>query len=87
MRNAVKHAGWQQAAAPLYLRIRARWKDGFELSVEDNGGGASSSSDAQLGSGQGLTLHSTLMAVIGGSLEMESTPGVSTRVILRIPDV
>lgn len=86
LRNAAKHAGWQQAAAPLYLRIRARWHDGFELSIEDNGRGVGGSGDAQRGSGQGLTLHSTLMAVIGGSLEMESTPGVSTCVILRIPD-
>lgn len=37
------------------------------------------------GSGQGLALHSTMMAVIGGYLTVESTPGVYTRVILELP--
>jgi chemotaxis protein histidine kinase CheA len=39
----------------------------------------------QAGSGQGLALHSTLLAVIGGSLSVESEPGVYTRVRIRLP--
>jgi nitrogen-specific signal transduction histidine kinase len=38
------------------------------------------------GSGQGLTLHSTMMAVVNGSLALESSPGAYTRVILRLPE-
>ena len=37
------------------------------------------------GSGQGLTLHSTLMAVIGGSLTVSSHPGQYTRLRLELP--
>lgn len=37
------------------------------------------------GSGQGLALHSTMMAVVGGSLAVESAPGEYTRVVLSLP--
>jgi signal transduction histidine kinase len=39
---------------------------------------------ATRGSGQGLALHSTMMAVIGGSLSIESIPGQFTRVSLEL---
>ena len=35
--------------------------------------------------GQGLALHSTLMAVVGGTLSAESLPGKYTRVKLTLP--
>ena len=35
--------------------------------------------------GQGLALHSTLMAIAGGSLLVESTPGQMTRAELVMP--
>ena len=38
------------------------------------------------GSGQGLALHSTMMAVVGGSLSVESAPGQYTRVVVELPD-
>lgn len=38
------------------------------------------------GSGQGLALHGTLMAVIGGSLTIRSRPGHYTRLTLELPD-
>jgi signal transduction histidine kinase len=37
-------------------------------------------------SGQGLALHSTMMAVIGGLLTIESTPGQFTRVNVELPE-
>jgi nitrogen-specific signal transduction histidine kinase len=39
----------------------------------------------QTGSGQGLALHSTLLAVIGGSLSVESEVGAYTRVRIYLP--
>ena len=39
----------------------------------------------QLGAGQGLALHSTLLAVVGGSLTIDSQPGMFTRVTLWLP--
>jgi hypothetical protein len=35
--------------------------------------------------GHGLALHSTMMAVVGGSLAVESAPGEYTRVVLSLP--
>ncbi|HEX8835118.1 MAG TPA: ATP-binding protein, partial [Abditibacteriaceae bacterium] len=37
------------------------------------------------GSGQGLALHGTMMAVIGGALWKESEPGKYTRISLSLP--
>jgi signal transduction histidine kinase len=46
----------------------------------------STSMSSTPGSGQGLALHSTLMAVVGGSLATESVPGKYTRVLLSLPE-
>ena len=37
------------------------------------------------GSGQGLALHSTLMAVVGGTLTAESESDTHTRITLTLP--
>ncbi len=39
------------------------------------------------GSGQGLALHSTMMAVIGGTLSIDSMPEEYTRVSLVLPRI
>jgi chemotaxis protein histidine kinase CheA len=36
-------------------------------------------------SGRGLALHGTMMAIIGGALSIESSPGQYTRVRLSAP--
>jgi signal transduction histidine kinase len=68
----------------LWLSIRAQ--EGLEITVEDNGIGLSAASLAPKGSGQGLALHSTMMAIVGGTLAMESLPGRYTRIILSLPE-
>ncbi len=85
VRNAARHARGDQ---PLHLRVAASGQNGFQISVEDNGvgivpGGSANQSNSS-GAGQGLSLHTTLMAVVGGSLAVESKPGAFTRVIVRI---
>ena len=55
--------------------------DRFHLTIEDNGVGVGETS----GGGQGLALHSTLMAVAGGSLLLESMPNQMTRAELVMP--
>ena len=76
--------------------IRAAWNDqpgparGLSITVEDNGAGVIDSlGEAQAGerpgAGQGLALHSTLLAVVGGSLAIQSEPGLFTRVTLCLP--
>jgi signal transduction histidine kinase len=96
MRNAARHGRRDGAPAALSLIIRAAWNDkpgparGLSITVEDNGAGVlDNPGEAQdgerLGAGQGLALHSTLLAVVGGSLTIESEPGIFTRVTLCLP--
>jgi signal transduction histidine kinase len=81
IRNAARHG--RVKGQPLQLRVSAFWAaSGLELIVEDDGAGVASGSDG----GQGLALHSTMMAVVGGSLATESVPGEYTRVRLSLPD-
>ena len=41
--------------------------------------------NAEMRDGQGIVLHSTMMAIIGGALSLESAPGHGSRVTLSIP--
>jgi signal transduction histidine kinase len=90
MRNAARHARWLDRTRPLCLRISLGGEGELKLVVEDNGVGfapAESTAGGNRGpvSGHGLALHSTMMAVIGGSLEVESARQEFTRVSLRLP--
>ena len=87
IRNAARHGRGTSQAAPLNLRIAAAWEPGgLRLAVEDNGVGVADQSTAERdGGGQGLALHSTLLAVVGGTLSVESEPGRFTRVLLCLP--
>ena len=87
LRNAGKHARSKRSSSPLHLRVQALLDSDLKLVVEDNGVGIEDANSAADGSGQGLSLHSTMMAVLGGSLEVESRRGEYTRVILTLPDV
>jgi len=82
VRNAAKHARPAEGSSILRLDIAVRVVEGqLQVTVEDNGSGLS----PEPGSGQGLALHSTLMAIVGGTLSLESVPGQSTRAILALP--
>ncbi len=85
MRNAARHGRGGSEASPLALHVRVTWEAGLIVEVEDNGAGICLSDAETSGSGQGLALHSTLMAVIGGTLEVDSAAGRGTRVTLRLP--
>jgi signal transduction histidine kinase len=74
---------------PLDVTIRVNWKDGLRIEIEDNGVGidpraAAPDAPASTSRGHGLAIHSTLMAVVGGSLSVESAARKFTRVILVI---
>lgn len=85
VRNAARYGRDGDPSRPLHLRVSARTQDGLELTVEDDGVGMSASARDNGGSGQGLALHSTMMAVVGGSLATESVTGKYTRVTLTLP--
>jgi hypothetical protein len=67
-----------------------RTKDDGRMAENGNGhsngsNGSSNPNGATGGSGQGLALHSTMMAVVGGSLSADSVPGEYTRVVMSLP--
>ncbi len=75
VRNAVKHGG-------KGLTISVSGTRGIELTVADDGPGFGAEAGTD-GSGQGLALYDTLMAVVGGSMRLENAP---TRVLLSLPE-
>jgi signal transduction histidine kinase len=84
MRNAALHARRPGANAPLHLSVTLDWPAVLQVTIQDDGTGLPAAGEPHAtGNGQGLALHSTLMAVIGGSLALESVPGQYTRVVLR----
>jgi signal transduction histidine kinase len=97
VRNAARYGRNGDPRQPLHLTVTARWRaEGLEIAVEDDGVGIAARPSAadiltdgedrhEAGSGQGLGLHSTMMAVIGGTLTAESAPGNGTRVTLALP--
>ena len=94
MRNAARYGRRAGEPAQLNLAIRGAWNDqpgaarGLSLIVEDNGVGLNEPpppDGERPGGGQGLALHSTLLAVVGGSLTIQSEPGLFTRVTLCLP--
>jgi signal transduction histidine kinase len=84
VRNAARH-GRGEDGDPLHLQIDATWDDGFEIVIADDGVGLGTEAHTDEGAGRGLALHSTMMAVVGGTLAVESAPGKYTRVTLRLP--
>jgi signal transduction histidine kinase len=87
VRNAAKYGRGEGQHAmgqrPFNLTIALTWQNGLHLQIEDNGVGMMAEAHPQ-GNGQGLALHTTMMAVIGGDLTTESVPGKFTRVSLSI---
>jgi two-component sensor histidine kinase len=85
VRNAVRHAPGPDPGRPVSIRIRAGWADGLELTIEDDGVGLHAP-PAHPGGREGLLIHSTMMAVVGGSLSTSSAPdGTGTIVRLWLP--
>lgn len=85
IRNAAKHGRPYSQERPFILTIQAQWENTLCLTIRDNGIGFTQSEPARESiSGHGLALHSTMMAVIGGTLMMESIPGEGTTVILKL---
>lgn len=82
IRNAAQHG--RLSDRQLELCIFIEWANGLTIVIEDNGAGMDGDSRSA-GSGQGLNLHATMMAVIGGALTMESRAGEYTRVVLSLP--
>jgi signal transduction histidine kinase len=90
MRNAARYGRQPGSPAPLHLRLTLSCAGGgLTLVVEDNGPGlpieTAVPDPAAGGAGQGLALHRTLLAVLGGTLAVASQPDAFTRVTLSLP--
>jgi signal transduction histidine kinase len=85
LRNATRYGRGVDQARPLHLTIAVTCNSGLEIAIEDDGVGLRDAAAPEGSSGQGLALHSTMMAVIGGALLVDSLPGHYTHVVLRIP--
>jgi Histidine kinase-, DNA gyrase B-, and HSP90-like ATPase len=86
IRNAARYGRDGDPARQLHLIIVVARRGGLEIAIEDDGVGMGAAHASDQGSGQGLGLHSTMMAVVGGALTAESAPGAYTRVTLALPD-
>jgi signal transduction histidine kinase/ligand-binding sensor domain-containing protein len=87
LHNAVKHSG----ASEVLIRLAVKEKS-FELAVADNGRGFAagekmktvSAAPGRVASGNGLDNMKRRLAAIGGSCEIQSTPGAGTQVIFFV---
>ena len=75
IRNSARHGRGDDTGRELRLRIGLAWRGGIEITISDDGVGLSSRAETGGGAGRGLALHSTMLAVIGGSLVTENRPG------------
>jgi PAS domain S-box-containing protein len=83
--NVARHAGATSLSVVIDCDATV-----LRLTIEDNGSGFDASSIAdgrarRLGSGLGVAGMRERLTLIGGSLEIESTPGAGTTLFVRIP--
>jgi signal transduction histidine kinase len=87
IRNAARHGRGDIPDRPLALTLSLCAGDEIVVRVQDNGVGAvfATGKNSNGGAGSGLALHNTLLAIAGGYLAVESSPGAGTSVTLGIP--
>jgi signal transduction histidine kinase len=86
LRNAARHARPDGSNEPLRLYITmSSQPDGLEIVIEDNGVGLTGLGASSAGGGSGLALHSNLLAIVGGVMEIDSERGEYTcvRIFLK----
>jgi signal transduction histidine kinase len=87
IRNAARHARGEDGARPLHLTIEMTWSDGLRVVVKDDGVGVAAANRRESeGTGSGLLFHSTMLAVVGGRMEVESIAGQGTSAIIEVPE-
>jgi signal transduction histidine kinase len=88
IRNAAFYGRGGRAERPLSLQISVCVQEELIVSIQDDGVGidAGAAAGSSGGSGSGLALHSTLLAVVGGYLTIESPPEGGTLVTITGPN-
>lgn len=87
VRNAARHGRGGDAARPLHLAVQAAWDDGLALHITDDGVGLPAAhGTGGADAGHGLGLHSTMVAVLGGTLSSgRAVQGPGTTVSVFVP--
>jgi hypothetical protein len=85
IRNAARYGCAEKSDRALNLRVEVKSKNGTVIVIEDDGVGVQTKQSEQ-GSGQGLALHSAMLAVVGGTLAVEPRAEGGTRVTMRQKD-
>jgi signal transduction histidine kinase len=93
VRNAAVHGRGERSERLLNLTLEIRHDDALSVAVKDDGVGLAfplrfsegPESEPPTGSGGGLALHSTMLAIVGGYLVVESTPDGGTQVVITLP--
>lgn len=85
IRNSAKYGRTNNTEHYFQLTISLLNDEKVKIIIEDNGCGINDNRKSNGGSGQGLALHSTMMAVIGGTIILESEPEKYTKVTLVLP--
>ena len=99
--NAIKFTSGGHVVARVSVGMQARGAAEFAICIEDTGIGIDAAQQARLfkpfsqvdasitrrygGTGLGLALCDRLVAAMGGSITVDSTPGVGSRFIVRLP--
>jgi hypothetical protein len=85
IRNASRHAAGVNGDVKPQLEISESWKDGLAVCIRNSTVEPLPNGETG-GSGQGLALYSTMIAVIGGTLSMEALPSGCAQVLIHLPD-
>jgi signal transduction histidine kinase len=82
IRNAARHGRGKDPQRALCLAVVL---DESSLAIEDDGVGFGAVSPAEEKAHNGLRFHSTMLAAVGGSLEITALPGQGTRATIHFP--
>jgi len=88
VRNAAAHGRGGDPRRKLSLTVSIDCDREFTVTIGDDGVGLRRDAEVTQdgpGAGQGLVLHSTMMAVVGGRMWIESGQDTGTRVTLALP--
>jgi len=85
VRNAARHGRGPEPERALHLTVRVRADEELAITVADDGVGFPMESAEAASSGNGLALHATMMAMVGGSFQVASGPNGGARVVITVP--
>jgi signal transduction histidine kinase len=85
IRNAARHGRGAEANRKLRLDVAIQNGAGLTIVIGDDGvGRAANRTRGEAGSG--LVFHTTMLAVVGGTLSVEDRSGGGTQVVISVPE-